>query len=146
MTNTLAKVTGVIVLAVALLSLVPETKEPTPVITVGPTETALLPPRVQVLNDRIEPIVVSYVVAGSTRAQELGTVPALARETFELPLEPCSIELIVETRLGDTEFVTGTIEVGLNSDIELEVASELDRSIVTVGELDLVRALANTGR
>jgi hypothetical protein len=146
MTNTLAKVAGIIVLALAVLSLVPETKEPTPLITVGPTETALLPPRVQVLNGQTETIVVSYVVDGSTRAQELGTVPALARETFELPLEPCSIKLFVTTRLGDNEFVTSTIEVGSNSDIELAVTRELGRSIVTVGELDLARALATAGR
>ena len=146
MTNTLAKTAGIIVLALALLSLVPETKEPAPVITVGPTEDALLPPRVQVLNDQTETIVVSYVVDGSTQTQELGAVPAQTRETFELPLEPCSIKLIVATRLGDNEFVTSTIDVGLNTDIELEVTSELDRSTVTVGELDLVRALANAGR
>lgn len=146
MANTLAKVAGIIVLGVALLNLVPGTNEPTPVITVGPTETALLPPRVQVLNDRIETIVVSYVVAGSSQAQELGTVPALARATFELPLEPCSIKLIVETRLGPSEFVTGTMEVGSSTDIELQVSGELDRSIVTVGELELVRAVATAGR
>lgn len=123
-------------LAVALVGYA-ETNTGTGVITVGPVETpVLLTPRVRVANDRTEPLDIWFVPAGVDELQRLGSVPALGTESFALPKSVEAMRIVIQPRgTRGTPFVSGDINVDLQTDVSLRVAGDLGSTIVEVGKL-----------
>jgi len=111
----------------------------TAVVTLGPVEAPLPTPRVRVSNDHPDSVDVWYVEAGDAKsATRLGWVSGNATRTFLLPEDAGTIRLVAARR-GSQPFVTGGIEVGLDTDIGVELTPKLEASGVEVSELKVSR-------
>jgi hypothetical protein len=109
------------------------------VITLGPLEAPLLPPRVRVANDRSDVVNVFYVVEATGAWQRLGSVSEMATATFQVPEDVGTIRLVLAPAGGEESFVSGWIGVDEGTDVALEAVEELGRSLVTVEALRVVR-------
>jgi len=111
------------------------------VITLGPLEAPLLPPRVRVANDRLDVVNVFYVVEGTGAWRRLGSVSGTATETFQVPEDVGTIRLVLAPAGGEGSFVSGWIGVDEGTDVAVEAAEEIDQSRTAVGAVRVVREL-----
>ncbi len=106
-----------------------EMERRTGVANVSPFVLTVSTPRVRVANDRHKPISVWFIAVGGNAGQRLGSVAALASETFTVPDTVRALRLVVrpqETR--GTQYVTADIQIGRETDVSLRVARELGRT------------------
>jgi hypothetical protein len=109
------------------------------VVTLGPLEAPLLPPRVRVSNDRSDPVNVFYVVEGTGVWQRLGSVSGMATETFQVPEDVGTIRFVLAVAGGEDAFMSGWIRVDEGTDAAVEAAEEIEESQVAVGVVRVVR-------
>ncbi len=129
---------AIAILAIALVGYA-ETTRTTGVVTVGPIMPTVSTPRVRVANDRHKPISVWFIAVGGNAGQRLGSVAALATETFTVPDTVRALRLVVrpqETR--GTQYVTADIQIGPETHVSLRVARELGRTNLEVGRVHVI--------
>jgi hypothetical protein len=109
------------------------------VITLGPLEPPLLPPRVRVTNDRSDTVTVFYVVEGMGMWRRLGSVSGMATETFQVPEDLGTVRFALAPAGEQAPFVTGWIRMDARTDVAVHAAEDIARSLVTVQVLRVVR-------
>jgi hypothetical protein len=87
------------------------------VITLGPLEAPLLPPRVRVANDRSDVVNVFYVVEATGAWRRLGSVSGMATEAFQVPESVGTIRLVLAPVGSEEAFVSGWIGVDEGTDM-----------------------------
>lgn len=104
----------------------------TAVVTLGPLEPPVLPPRVRVTNDRSDSVHVFYVVEATDQWRWLGSVASAATRTFRLPDDVGTIRFVLAPAGGEEPFVSGWIAVDVVTDVAVESVDDIDRSRVAV--------------
>ena len=135
---------AIAILGIALVGYA-ETTKTTGVVTVGPIMPTVSTPRVRVANDRPAPVDVWYVPVGADSGRRLGSVDAQATETFAVPGNVQEMRLLIRPQdARGSQYVTGDIAIGRETDVSLRVARELDRSTVEVQRVQAVGPSALT--
>jgi hypothetical protein len=114
-------------------------REAMPVITVGPIEAPVLPPRIRAENAHSADVTVWYAGAEDGAPLRLGRVPPMATVTFPLPAGVGPGRIVVEA--GAARFVSQEVAGGADLDVGLEVVSPIEQSRVQVLRLEVVRVL-----
>jgi hypothetical protein len=109
------------------------------VVSVGPIMPTVSTPRVRVANDGAEAVEVWFVPVGATAGHRMGSVHALATETFSVPRAVRAMRLVVrpQKKRGE-QYVTRDVQIALETDVMLRVAPELVHSTVEVRRVSVL--------
>lgn len=111
----------------------------TAVVTFGPVEMPMLPPRVRVANDRFEAVDIWYVTVDSDELHRLGWVSPAVTQTFVIPAGSEAVRILVQPRASRGLFLTEDIPVDFGTDVSLQVTQRIDQTIVEVEHLQVMR-------
>ena len=79
-----------------------------------------------------------YLAQGAEALRKLGTVAANTTHTFAIPHDVTVMRLLVLPRASRARFETETILIDGATDVYLEVAHDIERSVVEVSDLQVV--------
>lgn len=129
---------AIAILAIALVGY-GEASKKTGMVSIGPVMPTMSTPRVRVANDATEAVDVWVVPVGATAGHRLGSVGAVATETFSVARTVRAMRLVVRPQKKRREqYVTRDVQIDLETDVMLRVAPELIHSTVEVRRIRAV--------